>query len=430
MNISIIGSCQSRDIFNSKFVKNYKEYFNIYSYFSMTSMLSIMGEPITYAFHRLAKAGFKDCLMEHWYQEFEKNALKTLESKQPDVLLMDFYGDARYGAIAYGSEYIINRVDKLANLEIIDFSNFGIVYSYEKNTDDFIVMWKNAFDRFMAFMKEKLPNTEIIINTVKGTKIVQDSAGNEYLSPNIAGLDVNRINEVWKRFDNYAIKKYKLKAITYTKEYKLDPEYPFSGLGWALVHYHKDYYEDCFNGLLEQVAGHKGVEKKDVNTNLVRDTQYRNKLRNWASMAGKYEMVDYSSYKAIRTKDCREQLGNYRPQIWSRPIEVVDDGTKEYTLSFNIKVDDISLLAEEEIVFAIRTFKYVGQSKSAEAIEEYPLTIKGHDIKNNEEYKYVFTFKPKGKYVRLGPFLFSYIPGVEYSKVKFEGSSKESKYTP
>ena len=330
MNISIIGSCQSRDIFNSKFIKNYKEHFNVYSYFWMTSMVSIMSEPITYAFHRLMRAKYKDCLMEHWYQEFEKNVLKILESKQPDVLLMDFYGDARYGAIAYGSEYVINRVDKLRNQEIIDFSNFGIVYSYEKNTEDFILMWKNALDRFMAFMKEKLPDTEIIINTVKGTKIVRDNNGNEYLSPNIADLDVDKINELWKKFDDYAIKKYKLKALTYDKEYRLDPEYPFSGLGWALVHYHKDYYKDCFDKLLELVADIEEVEKKDVNTNLVRDTKFQNKLRNWANMAGKYEMVDYSSYKAIRTKDCREELGEYRPQVWSRPIEVVEDGTKEY----------------------------------------------------------------------------------------------------
>lgn len=429
MNISIIGSCQSRDIFNSKFIKGYKEHFNVYSYFSMTSMLSIMSEPITYAFHRLVKSGFKDCLMEHWYQELEKNALKTLESKQPDILLMDFYGDARYGAIAYGSEYIINRIDKLEGKEIIDFSNFGIVYSYEKNTEDFILMWKNAFDRFMAFMQEKLPDTEIVINTVKGTKVVCDRSGKEYLSPNIVDLDVDRINEVWERLDNYAIKKYKLKAITYNKEYKLNPEYPFAGLGWALVHFHREYYEDCYNGLLGLVSGHKCIKQKNVITNLVRDTQYKNKLRNWTNMAGKYEMVDYSSYKAIRTKDCREELGDYRPQVWSRPIEVIEDGTKKYTLSFTIKVEDISLLSEEEIIFAIRTFKYMGQSKAGEVIEEYPLTIKGHDIKNNEEYRYVFTFRPVGKYVRLGPFLFNYIPGVEYSKVKFECSSVESKYT-
>ena len=429
INVSIIGSCQSRDIFNSKFIENYKDYFSVDSYYSMTSMLSIMSEPITFAYHKLIKAGFKECLLEHWFQEFEKPALKTLESKQPDVLLLDFYGDARYGAISYGGEYVINRVDKLKDKVIVDWNNFGIVYSYEHNTEDFVVMWKNAFDRFMAFMKEKLPNTTIIVNTVKGTKVVTDDKGNMYLSPNISNLDIDSINSLWERFDRYAIKKYKLKAITYDKEYTLDPNYPFAGLGWALVHYHLDYYKDCFDGLVKLTSDIASSTPKNVDTNLVTDSAFTNKLRNWTNMAGKYEMVYYSDYQSIRVKDLRDELGEYRPQVWSRPIEIRGDGKTEYTLSFYIKIPDIAELDEKEVIFAIRTFKYVSEVKSAEAIDEYPLRVSGHEIVNNEEYRYIFTFKPKGKYLKLAPFLFRYIPGIEYSRIKLERSSNVSNYT-
>ena len=429
LNISIIGSCQSRDIFNSRFIENYKDYFNVDSYYSMTSMLSIMSDPIKFAYFKLVRAGFKDCFMEHWFQELEKPALKSLESKQPDVLLLDFYGDARYGAISYGGEYVINRTDKLKDKEIVDWNNFGIVYSFEHNTEDFVVMWKNAFDRFMAFMNEKLPKTTIIVNTVKGSKIVTDDEGRTYLSPNISDLDVDSINRLWERLDKYAIKKYNLKAITYDKEYTLDPNYPFAGLGWALVHYHMDYYNDCFNGLLELTKDVKPVEQKEVNINLVTDSAYTNKLRSWSNMAGKYEMVYYADYSAIRVKDFTDELGNYRPQVWSRPIEIKGDGETEYTLSFYIKIPDVTVFDENEVIFAIRTFKYVSEVKSAEAIDEYPLRVSGHEIVNNEEYRYTFTFKQHGKYIRLGPFLFRYIPGLEYSRVKLERSSKASKYT-
>ena len=120
MNVSIIGSCQSRDIFNSSFIPNYKEYFQVYSYFTMTSMLSVMSEPVTYNYHKLIQSGLNDNQMEHWYYELEKPILKTLESKQPDILLMDFYADARYGARAYGSEYVVNRLFKLKEKDIID----------------------------------------------------------------------------------------------------------------------------------------------------------------------------------------------------------------------------------------------------------------------------------------------------------------------
>ena len=52
-NVSIIGSCQSRDIFNSKFIPKYKDYFRVYSYYTMTSILSVMSEPVRYNYNNL-----------------------------------------------------------------------------------------------------------------------------------------------------------------------------------------------------------------------------------------------------------------------------------------------------------------------------------------------------------------------------------------
>lgn len=429
MDISIIGSCQSRDIFNSRFIKEYRQYFNISSYFSMTSLLSITGKPIAYSYSKLIKSGFKDCLMEHWYQELEKNALKTLESKQPDVLLMDFYGDVRYGAIAYGSEYVINRVDKLQDKGILNWEKFGKIYNYDENTEEFIVMWKAAFDKFMEFMSSKLPDTTIVINTVKGTKIVTDDEGNRYISPSVENLDVDSINRLWKMFDDYAINTYNLKSITYEKEYTLDAKYPFSGLGYALVHYHPEYYRDCFNRLIEQTSNVKKNEKKDVAVNLVRDSSYKDKLRNWTNKAGRFEIIENKGVRSISVIDCGEKLGEYRPQIWSKPIEINKDGEVTYTLSFYIKVGDISMLDKDDVIFAMRTYKYVREVKMKESIEEYRLTIRDHNIQSGKEYRYIYTFTPKGNYIKLAPLLFKYLPAIEYSRIKLERSSRASEYT-
>ncbi len=429
LNVSIIGSYQSRDVFNSEYFEDYKENYNIDSYFRTTSMLSIMSDPIKFSYQKLVKSENKSYFVEYWFQEFDKSALKVLESKQPDIIILDFYGDARYGALSYRGEYVVNRSDMLKDKGIIDLNNFGIRYSYEKNTDDFIVMWKNAFDRFMAFMKEKLPNTMLVVNTVKGSNIVSDEFGNTYLSPKLAELDVDSINRIWTIFDNYAIKKYKLKAIKYDKEYTLDANYPFAGAGWTLVHYHANYWKDFIDRFISLTKGKTKSEPKDVESNLVTDSEYKNKLSNWTKKVGKYEMVPYSGYQAIRIKDCHDELGDYRPQVWSRPIEIKGDGETTYTLSFYIKIPDVSVLESDEIIFEIRTFKNISEVKSAETIEEYPLRICGHDIPDNEEYRYTFTFKPTGRYLKVAPFMFRCIPGIEYSRIKLERSSKVSKYT-
>lgn len=429
MNISIIGSCHSRDMFNSKFIPEYKEHFTLLSYYSMTSMLSLMSDPVGYKHTRLMNSSFKSCLIEHWYQEFEKTLLKTLESKQPDVLLMDFYGDARYGAVAYGGDYVINRTDKVVEAGIISKKNLGIVYSYEENTENFIMMWRNSFDRFMGFMKEKLPHTRIIINTMKGTNVVTDADGNVYLSPKIKDLDVDRINRLWSEFDYYAIHKYHLEAIRFEKTYTLDPNYPFGGLAWATVHFQKEYYRDCFNQLVELTSNVKSIPETESAINLVTDSAYKRELRNWTNIVGKFDLIDYGSFRAVQPVDSSESLGNYRPQMWSKPIEIKGDGKTSYTLSFYIKISNLAKIQDDMMVFAIRTFKYLQQTKAADVIETHKLKLEGHEIRENEEYRYVYTFTPKGQYMRVAPFMFQCIPGVEYSRIKLERAETVSEYT-
>lgn len=430
MNISIIGSCQSRDMFNSKFVENYKEYFTVSSYFTMTSMLSLMSGPIDYNYDKLLRAGFKETLLEHWFQQFEKTMLKTLESVKPDILLMDFYADARRGAISYAGEYFTDRNKMLKEKDIIDFNKLGIRYNYLENKEDFFMMWKNAFDRFMDFMKMKLPNTQIIINTVKGTNIVENDKGEKYYSEKIKHLNIAAMNEIWTRMDNYAVDKYHLKALRFEKEYTLDPNYLFGGVGYATVHFHDGYYKDCFAKLLDVTADIKGQKKNnESDVNLVIDSSYKCGLKNWTNLLGKFEIINYQNYRAIRVADIGEERVNSRPQMWSKPIEVIGDGQMDYTLSFYVKIPDLSKLDDDCMIFAIRTFKYMSQIKFSEAIDTYKITLKDHEIKENQEYRYVFTFRPNGKYIKLAPFMFDYIPGVEYSRIKLERAQDASEYT-
>lgn len=428
MNISIIGASHSRDIFDSDFVEDCGEYFNVQSYYGMTSILSIMSNPIDYNYNQLIKSGLNDNSMEYWYYELEKPFLKNLESKKPDVLLMDFYADARYGARSYGGEYLVDRLIKLKHKNIIEWNRFGIVYNYKCNTDDFMTMWRNRFDRFMDFMSENLPETEIIINTVKGTNIIQEKNGDTYISPAVQHIEVEQINSLWEEFDTYAITRYGLKAITFVGEYTLDPEYKY-GLGGSLVNFHKEYYRDCFEELLRITNNNLKVQNKESHTNLVTDSAFQNELNKWTKIAGKFVVDAKLGYACIRAIDCRKKLGNYRPQVWSRPIEIEGSGNVEYTLSFFIKISDLSKVKSDEVIFAMRTYRYVREIKFVEALEEYRLTVENHNIQEGKEYRYTYTFKPKGRFIRLAPFMFRYLPGVEYSRIKFERSSNVSDYS-
>ena len=188
-------------------------------------------------------------------------------------------------------------------------------------------------------------------------------------------------------------------------------------------------YRDCFDELLRLTYDNPTVQNKESNINLVPDPTFQNKLNNWSNIAGDFEVIDKLGYAAIRAVDCRKKLGRYRPQIWTRPIEIEGSGRVEYTLSFYIKFDDLSKVKNDEVIFGMRTFRYVREGKSAEAIDEFRLTLEGHNIQEGKEYRYIYTFKPIGKFIRLAPFMFRYLPGVEYSRIKFERSPRVSEFS-
>lgn len=428
-SISIVGSCQSRDIFNSKFVENYRRYFKVYSYFTMTSALSFMSEPIPYNYHNLINCNYQNHVVEHWFQELEKNLLKTLESKKPDILLMDFYADARYGAISYCGEYLINRLARLKNREIIDFENLGIRYNYQENADDFFMMWKNAIDRFMDFVKQKLPETTVVINTVKGSNVVRKSNGEEYVAPKLVDLEIDKINAFWRKLDEYVIQNYDVKALYFEKDYRLDENYPFGGLGAATVHFHKDYYTDCFEKLLEATMYVNQVDDRESTVNLISDSTFKKGVSNWTHRNGRFNVIPYAGYNAIIPVDEIQGEKKRRPQIWSKAVEILGDGKTSYCLSFYIKVAELEKIDTNKMVFAIRTFNNVNGIKDADAIETYKLTLKDHPIKSNKEYRYVYKFTPTGKYLKVAPFMMEYMPGIEYSRVKLERVNNVSDYT-
>ncbi len=105
-SVSILGSCVSRDIFNRKFISNYREYFNLKSYGHQPSIISIMSSPIPYKEDDLIGKGKSVLDRPHFKSELEKNYLTTLQINQPDLLILDFYSDVMYGASSNDKSFV------------------------------------------------------------------------------------------------------------------------------------------------------------------------------------------------------------------------------------------------------------------------------------------------------------------------------------
>ena len=249
--IGVIGCCVSRDLFNQKFIKDHRKYFDCCMYQHQMSMISLVAKQIPYDEadlneHHLTKTNFN-----HFKSELEKSALPLIKKVQPQYLLIDFYADTLYGAVEIGDSYITGKLFKFRDSKAGEKLVAGKALFPRKNFKGFYKVWKPSFDRFMEFMKENAPDTRIIINQARTSATVRDDKTGEI--SHFGSYDIDQLNSIWGKMDEYAIGTYHLDSIDYGgKEYFLDPGYPL-GTGLGIVHYHKDFYEDSFRQLLEMV---------------------------------------------------------------------------------------------------------------------------------------------------------------------------------
>ena len=250
--IGVIGSCVSRDLFNQLFIKDHRKYFDCCFYQHQMSMISLMAKPIPYIEEELNEHTLSKTNFNHFKSELEKSALPSIKQLQPQYLLIDFYADMLYGAVQVGDSYLTGKMFKFKNSKAGKGLKVGNVYFPRKDFMGFFEVWRPAFDSFMEFLKRHAPNTKVIINQARTNSKVKNLETGEI--SHFGNYKIEELNFIWEMLDAYAIETYQLDAIDYGgKEYFLDPEYPL-GTGLGIVHYHKEFYEDCFKQLLQLTA--------------------------------------------------------------------------------------------------------------------------------------------------------------------------------
>lgn len=401
--ISIIGSCVSRDIFNSKFIKNWREFFQVKCYYARTTIPSIISKPMTYNLDVLEK-NFNPTKFETVYSECAKRILDTIRLNQTDCLLMDFYADAFYGTYDYLDGYYGGwSFGRLIKKNILPSKESYKLYRYDLNVDLYFSLWCRCFDLFMSFMKNNCPETTIIINGVKGSNVFTNAKG-DFEGIQIKDLDVSVVNGLWKKMDSYASEKYGLSVIDYEKEYTLNKDYIYAGTA-ELVHFHQAYYDDAFTKLVKCCAAKENTRINKINNNtyfnLLRNPGFQNELRFWSRKKGKWE-IRYINGKcwAMSLYDDSVKW----KYIWSDPVEIDNDGEKKFRLSFEFIILEDGLKGSDALfLFAVLGFKKGVYKTNKEACYEEVVSVERKDYKANTEYKYSMTFKPDGKYLRVAP---------------------------
>ncbi|WP_010632822.1 DUF6270 domain-containing protein [Sporolactobacillus vineae] len=435
IRIAEIGSCVSRDPFNSKFVPNYKDFFEIVSFQNQMSTISLMADPIPYDAYR-AEGDISQFNKENFLTELDKSILYRLLTTRPDYLILDFYGDVYYGAREVNGSFITNKIWMFEKVSIFKELHLGKEYKVTKDADRYFNLWKQNADAFMRFMQENLPDCKIIVNKARFVDQYYDHE-QQRIQSIAEHIDKPRnlklMNEMWDRMDCYLLDHYSVRALDYGEKKYLGDENHLWGL--FFVHYTKDFYLDFRDKLLKIVFDDLMDQKTPSSytgkpVNLIRNSTFDFGKSYWSYWEDDFKIVQNTDgSNSVRISESNEEK-NINRQIWSNPVEIKGDSRTAFTVSFEVKIRDLKSLDDKRAFFAIRVYQKIFQLWQKNSLYHTYLTVDDYPVKENEWTPITFTFRPdQGRYIKVAPYLFRN-GDIEWRNIQVEAGPKATAWKP
>lgn len=248
--VAIFGSCVTRDNFNSRLAPRWREKFDVGPVLYQASFLSAFWSPVA-----VPPGGFAD-LDEHSRQcviaEFEKRFLWQLVEYRPDVVLIDFFADARFDVLQLDNSFVTDNSWKFATSA--DAAQYASAPRHGLGVDPerFLQLWRGAARGFAQFMAERLPETLIVVNAARA---VEDVVGG---AP-FARSDVQEFNAKWRYLEQAFLEEVTEAVVLdpMVEGVSADATHPW-GRYW--VHYESRYYEE----FARRMAGVVGLPEEVV----------------------------------------------------------------------------------------------------------------------------------------------------------------------
>lgn len=260
--IATYGCCATRDLFNKAFVSDWKNHFQLVSYQQHCSIVSLMSKPIDIELGEELQGELSNFEKSVFKQDVLKSFLETLKTTQPEYLVLDFHVDTFNGFIELTDGGIItNRIVRYKKLDIFNKMEARKVFSPLENTTEFRKRWIQSFNRFMQFMKENCPNTQIIINRLEVARMYY-SVDNQMESmierrktkDHHTAETLAKIDECIDYFERYAINNFDLQSLDFNSEEYFGAEN--NPWGTCYMHYNPYYYKKKFKDLWNIVENH------------------------------------------------------------------------------------------------------------------------------------------------------------------------------
>lgn len=394
--VGIIGSCISRDVFNSKHVNNWKEFFDVTAYQSQITIPSLISKPVKYDENNAEYNNMDDFSINQINTELNKTVLEKLSDNPPDYLIVDFYGDLFFGVVkAKNGGYITNKKWMFSRTNIFNENiEEGQTLNFLNNFNAYFELWCESIRLFFVFLKEKLPNTKVIIHHSKFVGIYEENNIVKSVGKAIGvHKDTHYLNRIWEEMTNHLNNNYDIRIINQTeKNYKINHNHIW---GVHYVHFENEYYTDFKNKLIDIIIGDDITlynKKNDLTTDAeIVDFKWNSTNKNVIINDDKYIQIWHENSNKNLYSQCysNEILFNYKSPI---------------NIQFQIYIDS-KIKLDDNRIFTIRTFNEIGKYTQSEANQYYYYSIENYNLNQWNDIKIELNLLD-GKYFRIIPILF------------------------
>lgn len=248
-SVSIIGSCVSRDNFNSILNPSWRTRYDVISQFYQMSFISLFSPPIQ--FHEEDFIDLSNYDLDLTRGDFTKSYLRDVIKRPPDVLIIDFRADVRFGIIELENSFITDNLWKvgksahyqsLSNCRRLDLMN---------NESEYLKLFEQALNLFVAFKNRYLNNTLIVLNSARASDSYLAAEGKVRKNWQAGSSRNHKWDLLEEKFQSMVPDSYVVDA--WSDAVLCDISHPW-GLG--PVHFEQGFY-DRFDVSLRQILGEK-----------------------------------------------------------------------------------------------------------------------------------------------------------------------------
>lgn len=247
--VAIYGSCVSRDIFMTEINPDYKKDFELVLFQNHTTLMSLMSPKINYNLKDFSNLNWRNLKMIK--DELDKEFLNNLKNIKPDILIIDFFSEAKFETIKDGDSFL--TVNNWKTVKTKHYENISKSNKPFRPTNHQL---NELIKKLSIFLKKELKNTKIILNKTKAVYSFYDN--NNIKRTFKDKTEIEEFNNRWTNVDKILEKELNL--------YKINENHNFIGdanhiWGISSVHYEKEYYISSLVQIENVVKNKKNILK-------------------------------------------------------------------------------------------------------------------------------------------------------------------------